>query len=272
MRNRKSLAVLPVLLLLATTSLAAHDLFLKLDSYFVPPNSRVRVLVLNGTFSKSENSVEKERIGDISLVSPSGVAKLDTSAWSDRGDTSILSLRVGEAGTYIVGASVRPRELRLEAKEFNQYLTDDGLPDIVELRRKNGELEKPARERYSKHVKAILQAGTRRTEGYATALGYPAEIVPLEHPYSLRAGGWLRVRALVDGSPVMNQLVLSGGRTASGARIRASSVRTDTSGVARIRIPVRGKWYVKFIHMQPARGDTAIDYESKWATLTFQVR
>lgn len=271
MRTSKSLAI-AFLLLLATASLAAHDLFLKLDTYFVPPNSRVRVRVLNGTFSKSENSVEKERIGDISLVSPSGVAKLDTSAWSDRGDTSILSLKVGEPGTYVVGASVRPRELKLEAKEFNQYLADDGLPDIVDLRRKNGELEKPARERYSKHVKAILQVGTRHTDGYGTALGYAAEIIPLEHPYSIRTGGWLRVRALVDGSPVTNQLVLSGGRTASGTRIAAAAVRTDSSGVARIRLPVRGRWYVKFIHMQPAKGDTAIDYESKWATLTFQLR
>jgi hypothetical protein len=29
---------------------------------------------------------------------------------------------------------------------------------------------------------------------------------------------------------------------------------------------------VKFIHMQPAAGDSTIDYESKWATLTFGVR
>jgi hypothetical protein len=29
---------------------------------------------------------------------------------------------------------------------------------------------------------------------------------------------------------------------------------------------------VKFIHMRPAADDTTIDYESKWATLTFGVR
>jgi hypothetical protein len=32
-----------------------------------------------------------------------------------------------------------------------------------------------------------------------------------------------------------------------------------------------GWWYVKFIHMVPVNGDT-VNYESKWATLTFQVR
>jgi hypothetical protein len=32
-----------------------------------------------------------------------------------------------------------------------------------------------------------------------------------------------------------------------------------------------GWWYVKFIHMVPVNGDT-VNYESKWPTLTFQVR
>lgn len=36
----------------------------------------------------------------------------------------------------------------------------------------------PARERYSKHVKVIVQVGDRRTNAYETALGYPAELIP----------------------------------------------------------------------------------------------
>jgi hypothetical protein len=40
-----------------------------------------------------------------------------------------------------------------------------------------------------------------------------------------------------------------------------------------VRFPLSrpGKWYIKFIRMVRARGDS-IDYESKWATLTFEVR
>jgi len=34
---------------------------------------------------------------------------------------------------------------------------------------------------------------------------------------------------------------------------------------------VPGKWYVKFIRMTPVQGDS-VNYESKWATLSFQVR
>jgi uncharacterized GH25 family protein len=121
-------------------------------------------------------------------------------------------------------------------------------------------------------VKAVVQVGDRRTDAYATALGYPAELIPLDNPYALRPGGTLRVRALVEGEPVANQHVVAGGRTPSGARIAQRAVRTDSAGIARVRVSSRGTWYVKFIHMERSAADTTIDYESKWATLTFGVR
>ena len=228
--------------------------------------------VLNGTFSKSEGAVTRDRLRDLSVVTPDGVSRLDTAAWQAAGDTSVLTVQTGVPGTYVVGASLRPRELRLEAKDFNTYLATDGVPDVLAARRRDKELDRPARERYHKHVKAVVQVGDARTEGHQTALGYPAELVPLDNPYALRPGGVLRVRALVDGRPVANQLVVSGGRMRSGGRIAQRSVRTDSAGVARVRIGSRGAWYVKFIHMERATADTTIDYESKWATLTFGVR
>jgi hypothetical protein len=266
--------LVPTLLLLITAgTLAAHDLFLRAESYFVPPKGTVRLQVLNGTFSKSENAVAKDRLRDLSIVSPSGIATpLDRAGWAETGDTSILTVPVSESGTYLIGASLLPREITLSAKDFNTYLATDGIPDVLAARRKSGELELPARERYSKHVKAIVQVGSTRTVGYGDELGYPAELVPLNNPYTLRPGGTLRVRAVVEGEPVANQVVIAGGRTASGGRIAQRTVRTNRDGVASIRIASRGAWYVKFIHMERAAADTAIDYESKWATLTFGVR
>jgi uncharacterized GH25 family protein len=259
--------MLSVLLLVASTGiLGAHDLFLKLDSYFVAPGSALQVRVLNGTFSSSDGAVARDRIRDLALVSPSGRIRPNTSAWAAQGDTSVLTLSTGESGTYVIGASLLPRELTLEAKDFNEYLAHDGLPDVLEARRSSGELDRPARERYSKHVKALVQVGDRRTEEYQSVLGYPAELIPLDNPYTVKSAGMLRVRALVDGEPVPSQLVVAGNH--KGQR----SLRTDSSGVARVRIGSRGAWFVKFIHMQPATGDTTIDYESKWATLTFGVR
>ena len=255
----------------AASTLATHDLFLKPFSFFVEPGADARVRVLNGTFTKSENAVARNRLRDLSVVTPNGIEHPDTAAWSDVGDTSVLVLRTAAAGTYVVGASTLPRGIKLEGKQFNEYLASDGVPDVLAARRRAGELDKPSHERYSKHVKTLLQVGTTRAGRIDTALGYPAELVPLDNPYSLKPGSELRVRALVDGRPVANQFVVAGGRTASGARLVMQNVRSDSAGIARVALKGAGYWYVKFIHMVPVQNDS-VNYESKWATLTFQVR
>ena len=268
----KRAPALVIALLAGTASLLeAHDLFFRTDSFRVPAGSTVVLRALNGTFSLSENSVSRDRLRDLSVVSPAGHSHPDTTQWSSAGDTSKLTVRTGAAGTYVIGASRRSREITLKADEFNTYLKDDGIPDVLAARTKAGELKKDATERYAKHIKAIVQVGATRSGDFSAVLGYPAELVPLDNPYSLAVGSTLRVRALVEGKAVPNQLVVAGGRSSSGARLRETRVRTDASGVARIRLAARGQWYVKFISMEPFTGPEKIDYESKWATLTFEV-
>jgi len=261
-------------LLLSASFVWAHDLFLKLDTYFLEPHARVRIPVLNGTFIKSEGFVAPERIADISAVVPGGRTRLRAAtAWSHGPDsTSRLSLELGAPGTYVVGVSTRTREIELRAEDFNAYLEEDGISDVLEARRRNNELAKGARERYSKHVKAVFQVGQARSEGFGVVLGYAAEIVPLENPYAIARGGPLRVRCLVDGRPVVNQTVLWGGERGGGGKTVAErSTRTDSAGVAVVTPDALGKWYVKFIHMVRAT-EPGLDYESKWATLTFESR
>ena len=156
--------------------------------------------------------------------------------------------------------------------DFNLYLKDDGIPDVLEARTKAGELNKPAKERYHKHVKALVQVGSARSELYATPMGYPAELIPTVNPYTLQKGATLRVKTLVDGKPAANQYVLYGGELANGAGgIEQKSTRSDAQGIANIPLTTAGVWYVKFINMTKVAKDS-VDYESKWATLTFEVR
>jgi uncharacterized GH25 family protein len=259
--------------LVAISSLAlAHDMFLKPAQFFLAEHSALDLALLNGTFSKSENSIERKRLLDISVLGPAGRFRVDTSQWMATGDTSFLRVKTGAAGTWVLGVSTKPNIIALTADEFNTYLKDDGIPDVLAARRSSGELGKDARERYHKHVKAMVQVGESRSEHFATALGYPAEILPVSNPYALKPGGTLRFKTLVDGKPAANQYVLYGGRTASGGRIEMRHVRSGADGSAEIRVAVAGTWYIKFINMTKLSGDSEADYESKWATLTFAVR
>lgn len=273
MRVRTAAPAILLASLAAAGTLAAHDLFLKLDSYLLPPRSKVLVPVLNGTFTTSANAITRDRLADLSVAGTRGTEHLDAAtAWRERKTSSVFAFTTGPAGTYVIGASTKPSEITLAGKDFNAYLADDGIDDVLEARRAAGELETGATERYAKHVKAVIQVGARRDSGYAAVLGYPAEIVPENNPYRLRRGDTLVVRCLVDGQPVANQIVLAGGRTAAGSRIAAQKTRTDANGLARIRVTRSGRWYVKFIHMTPVSGDPKLTHESKWATLTFEMR
>lgn len=119
---KRALGITVALLLVVVTVLAAHDLFLKPAAFFLAPSSPSQARIVNGTFTRSENSITWDRVRDVSIVGPAGRSHPDVSAWSDKGDTSVLRFTTGAPGTYALGVSTLPRELRLEAKEFNASL------------------------------------------------------------------------------------------------------------------------------------------------------
>ena len=266
-----------VALLVVLCVLTGHDMFLKMSSYFLSENSPATIALLNGTFAESENVITRDRMLDVSIVGPGDeVMHPDSTAWTDKGHTAWLSFSTGSAGSYVAGVSTRSRVIELSAEDFNAYLAHDGVLDILEERTRNGTADKAAAERYSKHVKAIFQVGEDRSEAYAHVLGYPIEIVPIENPYDLGVGGQLSVRVLLRGEPLPSQLVYAShegyhAHHADGGHAEAIKTRTDESGVARIELSTAGRWYVRLIHMESS-AESGVDYESNWATLTFQVR
>lgn len=269
MMKRPLLALLSCAGLLAVAQ--AHDLFLKFDGYFLKQNSTGIVRLFNGTFRFSENAVARDRFVDASLVKPDGNrAPISTDDWRDEANKATLRLTTGEAGTYVAGLYLKPREITLKALKFNAYLREDGIPDILIRRRRDKELGKDSHERYSKHVKAIFQVSDVRTNNFNIALGYPVEIIPQQNPYSLKVGDTLEVLCLKDGQPLGNQFVMAG-REANNRLVDAPSTRSDSNGIARIELSGGGKWFVKFIHMAKLN-EPGFDYESKWASLTFAIR
>ncbi len=272
MRSTRRRATIIAALLLCAAPLFAHDMFLRLDDYFPAPNSSVTVRLFNGTFVLSENSIAPDRLADIAVVSPAGRAKIDVTQWNASGDTSVLAIRTGAAGTYVLGVSTKPRVLEMSGTDFNAYLRSDGIPDELAARRAQKRLDERAKERYQKHVKAIVQVGATPSGAFSTVLGYPAELVPVENPYSLKVGTTLSVRVLVDGKPVADQFVQYGGLTAAGGRVAQRNIRSDAAGLVRIPLDRTGPYYIKFISMTRIANDAEANHASKWGSLTFAVK
>ena len=74
--------------------------------------------------------------------------------------------------------------------------------------------------------------------------------------------------------------LLHGGEPLAGARVAAVSgrrpaervaARTDAAGRVRLPIAEPGPWLVTSVHMVPAAAGSGADWESLWASLTFEV-
>ena len=193
--------------LLCLMLLCSHDMYLKMEGYFIEPNEEATIHLYNGTFERSENVIDRDRMLDASLLGNGKRFKITDDQWTEKDSITILNFVSGESGTWVAGVSTKARSIELGAEDFNNYLEHDGVTDMLEWRRENNVMDQDAVEKYSKHVKAIFQVGDKRTYDWSTSLGYPIEFIPLKNPYDLHTGDTLAVKLLRDGKPLVNQLV-----------------------------------------------------------------
>jgi hypothetical protein len=184
------------------------------------------------------------------------------------GDDPAGSARIGAPGLQVIGYRSLESPLSLEAEKFEQYLREEGLEGIVALRARRGESRKPSRELFSRDVKSLLCAGGRAYSGEDRALGFPLELLAEKNPCAAKPGDELPVRLLYEGKPLAGALVAALPHEEPDAKL---SQRTDAKGRVRLRLPKAGVWLVKAVHMVEAPAGTDADWQSLWASLTFEV-
>lgn len=292
---KKKLSIL--VSLVAFFVLCSHDMFLKFDHYHFQPNTQAVLQLFNGTFEQSDNIIERNRMLDASLVGNGKRMAVDSSSWFDKNNTTFLNFKTGEAGTWVAGVSIAPRNIALKAEAFNDYLKNDGVLDILEQRTQDKVLDQDAVEQYAKHVKTIFQVGDQRSNDWNVNLGYPIEFIPLQNPYDIHTGHSLEVRLLYKGIPLQNHVVYVGTPTASKNKDHTHSHKdgeshthtnedgeetdhqhpatqaytTNPDGIVRLDINATGTWYLRTIKMISAT-DPSLTHESNWATLTFSIQ
>ena len=283
--------LLPLALaLLALLLLPSHDMYLKPDNYHLFPRSLATIHLFNGTYEASENTIDRDRMVDVSIVGRGERTAIPNGQWSEVDLATVLTFKTGEPGTYVAGVSTAPRDFTQTAEAFNRYLAHDGITDALDARKADGTLNDPATERYSKHVKTIFQVGQEMTDDYATPLGYPLEFIPNANPYTLPVGENLSVRLLRAGRPLTNELVYvdyddghdhahadhdhdehaDHDEDADHTHTKGTPYRTDASGDITFPVTAAGIWHLRTIHLVPSTEDS-LTHESNWATLTFAV-
>lgn len=170
-------------------------------------------------------------------------------------------LRVEKKGGAVVGYRSRPQFLQLPPEKFEQYLRDEGLERIIAIRAERGESKKPSREIYSRCAKSLLVAGDGAAR-FDKPLGFRYEIVPLK-----MSADAMDVRVLYESKPLAGAMVVAMHRDDPSLRIR---VRSDAAGRVSFKLPKRGVWMIKSVQIVPAPAGTGAEWESLWASLTFE--
>jgi len=178
---------------------------------------------------------------------------------------------VGEPGLQWIGYQTSAYPMTIEAQKFEAYLKDEGLERVIAERAKTGQQAAPGRERFYRCAKSLLDVpGSDASKAKADVpLGFTLELQPRKNPYALHSGDALPLSLTFHGKPIANVLVVALSKDAPEKSVRA---RTDAAGRVTLRLDGAGFWLIKAVHMQAAPADAGVDWESWWASMTFDLQ
>ncbi len=258
--------------LLLAVPAAAHDLWIAPESYTPTPGSLLAVHLSVGEHGVGQPVARSEaKIERFVLVGAGGeraLVGLD-------GKEPAGSIRLEGAGLGVIGYRSKNSRIELEPAKFEAYLGEEGLERVSAERERLGESTKPGRELYSRCAKALIRVGGEAQGGHERALGFPLELIPRSDPFvAADASGTceLRLGLLHQGRPLEGALVrlvhLDSASAAGATELRA---RTDADGQATFQLPRRGCWLATSVHMTRVEGSAEADWQSLWASLTFEL-
>lgn len=242
-----------------------HDFWIEPSSFRPEIASSVRLMLRVGEdFSGRPVPRRQDRIERFVLSGPAGER---TIAGIESRDPAGFA-RIDAPGAYVAAYQSRRSPITLPGSRFEKYLAAEGLDAVLEARRRRGDSDAEGREVFSRCAKTVLRvAGSEPVDSDPALIGCPFELILEAGSEAPAAGRTVAVRAFYRGQPVEGAKIVALARSASGRHI---AVQSDATGAAEFRIDKAGPWLVKAVHMVEAPSDIDADWESFWASVTFE--
>ena len=87
--RRQAYVVAALIMSVSVSPVSAHEMFLKPQNSLQEPRSDQVIRLINGTFDKSENSIARDRMSDVSIVAGDTVTKPSSYRIPDRLKTQL---------------------------------------------------------------------------------------------------------------------------------------------------------------------------------------
>lgn len=261
--------LLGMFLLAGVVRAFSHDLYLMPAEFVVQQGTQLRLVFQNGDgFPEGVSSVKPERLRNTRLVSRGGTTDFENVVAESTRTTA--TVRIPAEGLAILTAHTIPAFIELDPEKFGSYLKHENLTNVLKWREAHGATGKAGRERYSKYVKSLIQAG-KPDAYYRERTGLTIEIVPEVDPYSLQPGTTLPVQVLFRGSPAVDVAVESAWLENGKSKTEIVG-RTDKSGRVHVPVKATGPHRLHAIVMERCAEPQVADWESFWASLTFAIQ
>ena len=260
--------MIPLLVLLLAQLAAAHDMWIEPTAFFPEPGQIVGAHLRVGQGMLGDPIPrDPSLIKQFFLVDPSGGQK---PVLGRIGTDPAGFLRLDAPGLHIIGYRSNHSVAEQTAEKFNQYLKEEGLDALAARGVPDAAAPAtPVHEVFSRCAKSLLLSGAVNPEQQDRALGFTLELVAERNPYALGAGGELPVRLTYENHPLPGALVVAMNKRNPAEKI---SARTGDDGRVRLRLDSPGMWLIKAVHVIPARAGLNAEWESFWASLTFEMR
>ncbi len=253
-------------LLLVSALSFAHEFWLEPNRFTVAVDQPFNVSLKVGEGFQGEKwAAKNERLKNVKIYG-SSVIDITDRFLADTLASTALSLP--RKGSYVVAMTSKPSFIELSGDKFTDYLIEDGLENILDERKTQAISEKTAREFYSRYAKMLVQVGDKNDNSYKKVMGFPLEIIPQMHPYTISSEATLPVLVLFNGKPLKGNLVKVWHKNADEI-VEPVDLKTDENGIVRVNIVPDGHWMLSTVRMQEFSDKSKADYESFWASYTF---
>lgn len=264
-RNRSFAMASSLLSVLVAVPASGHEFWIQPSTFHREAGGTVGVRVCIGDgFEAWPMGRNNRRIETFTDSGPDGrrpVVGLD-------GADPAGAVRVDAVGTHVIAYGSNRAFTEMPAAEFEQYLAEKGLEQVAAQRARQGTGRGKVREAYSRHAKTLIRLGTQSDEVVDHAVGLRLELVAGEGLTGAPLRESRSFQLLYESKPLAGVLVVA---FRPGTADDELKVRTGADGRARFNLPSAGLWRIAAVHMIPAAAGIAAEWESLWASLTFEL-
>ncbi|WP_018619669.1 DUF4198 domain-containing protein [Spirosoma luteum] len=246
-----------------------HEFWLEPTQFFARVGQLIRVQVLVGeNFTGERSEGKKNRLIQYRHYTAAGNEDLSPALVGDTYGDVTVPLKT--AGTHLFSFANTPKFLSMKPDSFLLYLEEDGLDNVIEARKKQGNTDKPSRELYQRCVKTLVQVGSKTDDTFAKNTGMMLEISLAKNPYNQHPGQTAEFRLVFANKPLAGALVRYWNRDATN-HVTEEKQRSDAHGRARFTLRA-GANMVSAVRMVPHNNPVEADWHSYWGSLTFGCR